>query len=248
MENEISKGWKQYPKKTVELWDEFISWEKRKSGEGKFFINILKKYNVNKVLDIACGTGYDSIRLIKEGFIVKSCDGSQEMIKKALQNADKEGVKLDIYYCDWRSLINKFNEKFDAIICLGNSFTHLFLEKDRIAVLNQIYYLLNHGGILIIDQRNYDYILSKGYKSKHKYVYCGETIDVDLIKKENSLVRFKYTKKDNGSFTLDLYPIKVKEMKNLLEKVGFSNIKTYGDFKEKFDINNTDFIQHISIK
>ena len=245
----LKKGWEQYPQKTVEMWDDFVNWNKRKEGEGDFFINTLKKYNVKTVLDMACGTGYDSIRLVKEGFKVKSCDGSQEMVKKSIKNAKKEGINLDVIQCDWRNLIDKFKkEQFDAIICLGNSFTHLFSEKDRESVVNQIYFLLNKGGVLIIDQRNYDYILSKGYKSKHKYVYCGETIDVDVIHKNDSLVRFKYTKKGNGYFTLDLYPIRINEMRALIRKAGFESLFTYGDFERTFDKNNTDFIQHIAVK
>ena len=248
MKEELSKGYRQYPKNVVNMWDDFISWERRKQGEDMFFIHILKKYNVKTVLDIACGTGYDSISLIKEGFKIKSCDGSQEMIDKAKLNAKKENINLDIKQCDWRNLVENYSEKFDAVVCLGNSFTHLFSEKDRESVMNQIYFLLNPNGILIIDQRNYDYILERGYKSKHKYVYCGETINVNIIDKNESLVRFKYVKNGNGFFTLDMYPIKIEEMKNLLGKVGFRKIQTYGDFEGNFDLENTDFIQHIAIK
>jgi len=249
-EKEYSKkGWVQYPYDVVNIWDDFINWEKRKKGEGSFFVDILKKYKVKKVLDIACGTGYDSIKLIKAGFQVKCSDGSKEMIKKAKENFQKENIELNAVQSDWKNLIDKFrDEKFDAIICLGNSFTHLFYEKDKKSVLNQIYFLLNKGGVLIIDQRNYDYILSKGYKSKHKYVYCGETINVDLLYKSNSLIKFKYTKKGNGFFILELYPIRVNEIRKLIKGAGFKKIEIFGDFEKNYDSDNTDFIQHIAVK
>ncbi|MEK6834950.1 MAG: class I SAM-dependent methyltransferase [Nanoarchaeota archaeon] len=246
---DISKGYKQYSKELVESWDEdLINWKKREEGEGDFFINILKKNNVKTVLDISLGTGYDSIKLIKTGFIVKSCDGNKEMINKAIENADKHKVRLDVKQCEWSKLVENYNEKFDAIICLGNSFTHLFSEKDRESVINQIYFLLNNNGVLVIDQRNYDYLLSHDYKSKHKYYYCGNNIKIDIIYRSNNLIKIKYTKKGNGFFTLDLYPIRIEEMKSLIKKVGFGSIKTYGDFEENFDLDNTDFIQHIAIK
>ncbi len=245
----IRKGWKQYPSKTAGIWDEFISWERRRKGEGNFFVDMLRRYNARTVLDIACGTGYDSIRLVKEGFGVKSCDGSREMIAKAKENAIKQGAKLDLMQCDWRDLVNRFrDEKFDAVICLGNSFTHLFSRKERESVMNQLYFLLKKGGILIIDQRNYDYLLSHGYKSKHKHVYCGKTIDVALMHKESNLITFRYTKRGNGYFELDLYPITISEMKELIKQTGFESIMTYGDFEGKFDPDNTDFIQHVAVK
>lgn len=245
----VKKGWKQYPKGIASMWDDYVSWDKRKEGEGNFFVNLFKKHNVHTILDIACGTGYDSIRLIKEGFKVTSCDGSKEMIQKARTNAKQKKVTLDIVQCDRRNLINKFkNKNFDAIICLGNSLTHLFSEKDRQSVMNQIYYLLNKGGILIMDQRNYDYMLDKGYKSKHKYVYCGKDIDVEIVHKDNSLLNLKYTKKGNGYFILTLYPIRVGEMVGLIKKSGFEKIESYGDFVKNFDLNDTDFIQHVAKK
>lgn len=245
----IRKGWKQYSKRIVEIWDDFVSWEKRSQGEGNFFINKLKENNVKTVLDVACGTGYDSMKLIQAGFKVKSCDGSNEMIKRALINAKKENINLDIVQCDWRNLVDKFkNEKFDAIVFLGNSFTHLFSEKDRKSVMNQLYFLLNKGGILIIDHRNYDYLLSRGYKSKHKYVYCGETINVDLVQKDDNIVKLKYRKRKDGFFILEMYPLKFDYMVKLMKEAGFNEIESYGDFSRNYDSNNTDFFQHISKK
>ena len=57
--------------------------------------------------------------------------------------------------------------KYDAIICLGNSFTHLFSERDRRRALAEFYACLRHDGVLILDQRNYDSILDHGFASKH---------------------------------------------------------------------------------
>ena len=92
------------------------------------------------------------------------------------------------------------------------------------------------------------YILSKGYKSKHKYVYCGETINVDLIYKDESIVKLKYTKNGDGYFILKLYPVRTKEMIDLLNKAGFEAVYTYGDFEKNYDPNNTDFIQNMAVK
>jgi len=56
--------------------------------------------------------------------------------------------------------------KFDAVLCLGNSFAHLpdfdgdLLNQRR--ALRNFKALLKPGGILVIDHRNYDEILASG--------------------------------------------------------------------------------------
>ena len=68
---------------------------------------------------------------IKAGFDVISVDGSAEMLAKAFKNGCQHGVVLKTIHADWRWLNRDVHGKFDAIICLGNSFTHLFEEDDR---------------------------------------------------------------------------------------------------------------------
>jgi SAM-dependent methyltransferase len=70
------------------------------------------------------------------------------------------------------------NQKFDAVICLGNAFTHLFEESDRIKALEEIYSVLNDDGVAVIDQRNYDATLDQAFNSKHRYYYAGDTVEV----------------------------------------------------------------------
>ena len=121
----------EYIQRFVEKWDELINWEKRGEGEGNFFIDVLKDYGVKKVLDVATGTGYHSVRLLNAGFDVVSADGSPEMLYRAFENAKKRGHIMRTVQADWRWLSKDIHEKFDAVICLGNSFTHLFAEHDR---------------------------------------------------------------------------------------------------------------------
>merc|ERR1712203_620002 len=63
--------------------------------------------------------------------------------------------------------------------CMGNSFPNLMdeegdLRNQKIAIKN-FYDMLKPGGILIIDHRNYDYILKHG-KSPNKNIYYNSSI------------------------------------------------------------------------
>jgi len=239
-------GYTQYSAAVVSFWDSLIDWQKRREGEGDFYINNLRKHGVKTVLDFACGTGYDSIRLLEEGFKVTSSDGSTNNLVKAHINAEDAGVTLDASICDWRRLERHFNTQFDAAICLGNSFCHLFEAEDRRDVLKQVAALLPSGGVFIIDQHNFDKILDKGFSSKHKYVYAGDAVDVRVAAKNDSYLKLIYSAK-TAEYHLEIYPIRAKELKTLLKEVGFE-VTTYGDFNPKFSKYDPDFLQHVCVK
>lgn len=159
---------KEYVQTFVEKWDSLIDWNARAQSEGQFFIDMLRARGKTKVLDVATGTGFHSVQLLKAGFDVTSADGNAEMLSKAFENARDHGFVLKTVHADWRWLNRDIHGKYDAIICLGNSFTHLFQERDRRKALAEFYSALKHDGILILDQRNYDAILDVGFDSKHK--------------------------------------------------------------------------------
>ena len=169
----------EYIQAFVEKWDELIDWEARAQSEGRFFIDMLRGRSKQKVLDVATGTGFHSVQLIKAGFDVTSADGNADMLVKAFDNGKKHGVLIRSVHADWRSLTSVIHGKYDAIICLGNSFTHLFAELDRRRALAEFYTALNHHGVLILDQRNYDRIIDEGFSSKHTYYYCGDNVKAE---------------------------------------------------------------------
>lgn len=55
---------------------------------------------------------------------------------------------------------------FDAVICLGNSFAHMpdpfGDQRQQKKAINNFKQCLKPGGLLLIDHRNYDYIIEKG--------------------------------------------------------------------------------------
>ncbi|WP_045222274.1 glycine/sarcosine N-methyltransferase [Desulfonatronum thioautotrophicum] len=238
----------EYVRSFVDKWDELIDWERRAESEGKFFIDILEQRGVQKVLDVATGTGFHSVQLIEAGFDVVSADGSPEMLFKAFENAKRCGHILRTINADWRWLNQDVHEMFDAVICLGNSFTHLFTERARRKALAEFYATLKHDGVLILDQRNYDAILDNGYDSNHKYYYCGEDIVVEPEHIDEGLARFVYKFSDQSSYHLNMFPLRKDYTHNLMQQVGFQQIETYGDFKETYHENDPDFFIHVADK
>jgi sarcosine/dimethylglycine N-methyltransferase len=239
----------EYVTEFVEKWDQLIDWKKRYESEGSFFVDQLKSRNVRKVLDVATGTGFHSVRLLEEGFETVSADGSPEMLAKAFHNGREYGGHiLRVVHADWRWLNRDVHGEFDAIVCLGNSFTHLFSERDRRKALAEFYAMLKHDGVLIIDQRNYDSILDNGFSSKHTYYYCGDSVSAEPEYIDDGLARFRYTFPDESQYHLNMYPLRKDYTRRLLREVGFQRIDTYGDFQETHHGDDPDFFIHVAEK
>lgn len=232
----------------VDKWDALIDWEARAASEGDFFIRLLKEHNVKKVLDVATGTGFHSVQLLKAGFQVRSLDGSAMMLSKAFENAKQEGLILRTIHGDWRWLNQDVHGEYDAVVCLGNSFTHLFTEHDRRRCLAEFYSALRHDGILILDQRNYDAILDHNQSPSHTYYYCGENVKAAPEYMDEGLARFRYEFPDQSVFYLNMFPLRKTYTHKLMKEVGFQTIKTYGDFQETYHDVEPDFFIHVADK
>ncbi|GJL55513.1 MAG: hypothetical protein NPIRA02_26450 [Nitrospirales bacterium] len=239
---------KEYVQGFVQKWDALIDWDARASSEGDFFIRILQERGVKRVLDVATGTGFHSIRLLRAGFDVTSADGSPEMLAQAFENANKAGFIMRTVHADWRWLSRDIHNKFDAVICLGNSLTHLFSEQDRRKALAEFYTALTHDGVLILDQRNYDGILDNGFTSKHVYYYCGDNVSAKPEYVDEGLARFEYQFPDGSQYHLNMYPLRKEYTRRLMHEVGFQQIKTYGDFQETHKVEDPDFFIHVAEK
>lgn len=238
----------EYVRDFVELWDDLIDWDARAESEGQFFIDQLKAREKTQVLDVAAGTGFHSVQLLKAGFEVTSVDGNAQMLVKAFENAKKRGLILSSVHADWRWLNKDVHQKFDAIICLGNSFTHLHDEGDHRRALAEFYAALKHDGILILDQRNYDSILDDGFSTKHKYYYCGDQVSAEPVYVDDGLARFCYSFPDGSKHFLNMFPLRKNYTRQLLKEAGFQRIKTYGDFQETYQETDPDFFIHIAEK
>ncbi len=247
---------KHYSKDLVESWADFIDWKARRKGENGFLKETLERFKCKKVFEACLGDGCDSIYLLKEGFDVTSNDLDIMFIKKAQQNARKEKVKLYITGFDWRELDKKFEEEsFDSVICLGNSLTHLFDEENQLKTLANFYKIIKKKGVLIIDERNYQYmldnkekILNENFRYSGKVVYCGKNVKGYPVKISDKKVVMEYFDKiRNKKFQLSLYPFKKGELYTLLCRAGFKKIQQFSDYIKGFN-SKADFYTYVCMK
>ncbi len=238
----------EYVPSFVEKWDSLIDWEKRTESEGNFFIDLLRKRGVKSVLDVATGTGFHSVRLAAAGFDAVSADGSADMLAKAFENGRDHGYLLRVVQADWRWLNRDVHGEYDAIVCLGNSFTHIFSERDRRKALAEFYAMLKHDGVLVLDQRNYDAILDRGYSTQHTFYYCGEDVAVEPEYIDDGLCRMRYHFPDDSVYHLNMFPLRKDYTRQLMTQVGFQRVDTYGDFQHTYRDEQPDFFIHVAEK
>jgi len=135
--------------------DVMTDWPARLAFEMPFIQRTLDQHHVRSVLDTACGTGWHAIALAQKGYTTAGCDASRAMIERARANAAQAGVKVRFETADFQRL-DLLSGKFDAILCLGNSLPHLLSREELVAAFEQILGRLDHGGVVILHNLNYD--------------------------------------------------------------------------------------------
>ena len=242
----------------AKMWNEFVNAKKRMQSEGPFLSRHLVSKKCKTVFDSCLGTGADSIHLLGGGYPVVSNELDSNFVRMALKMAETEDVKLRILNYDWRDLEKLVDaESFDAVLCLGNSLTYLFDYRDQMAALEGFLHILHRDGILILDTRNYDYILdnraqileNRSFHYSGKYVYCGtEGVHAFPIEISDDAVTFEYKHLKTGEIGhLILYPFSLQELRNLLETTGFVDISLFSDYREDFN-PKADFYQFVCTK
>ncbi len=96
--------------------------------EVKFLLDILNLPKGSKILDMGCGTCRHSIELAKHGYKMTGVDLSSRMLEVAKENADKEGVKLNLIKADATKVT--LEPVYDGAICLCEGSFGLLNESD----------------------------------------------------------------------------------------------------------------------
>ncbi len=240
----------------AEIWGDFVGWDKRRRGENGFLVTQLKKHQCQNVVDIALGDGVDAIYLLQQGFNVSANEFDEAFRQKAVENAKKVGLNLSPTSVDWRNLTEAYPPSFDAVICMGNSLTCLFGRENQVRALREIHEVLKTGGILILDERNYQRILdnreaalSGELHSSGRYLYTRtDKIGTRFLSISDEAIYIEYAHKEDGKKAYyKVYPFKKGELLELLKEAGFSRIEQFSDY-EPGENPDADFYQYVCVK
>jgi glycine/sarcosine N-methyltransferase len=150
-------------------YDRFVDWSGRLAVEVPFIERELKRVDAHSVLDAACGTGMHTIALAQRGYTAAGTDLSAGMIERARANAATVGLEVRFETAGFGDLARTFGttlanggkrRDFDAVLCLGNSLPHLLTPQDLAGALADFGACLRPGGLLLIQNRNFDAVLA----------------------------------------------------------------------------------------
>jgi len=108
------------------------------------------------VLDAACGTGVDAAALARRGFTVWAADGSDAMLEVAAARFRRERFEIPVLHSQWEDLPAATGERFDAVLCVGNSLVHAAGRDAMVRALTGLRRMARPGGHVVIDSRNWE--------------------------------------------------------------------------------------------
>lgn len=68
-------------------------------------------------------------------------------------------------------------------------------------------------------------MLDHGFKTKHKYYYCGDQVTAEPEHVDDGLARFKYTFPDGAEYTLNMFPLRKSYTRRLMREAGFTTVR-----------------------
>lgn len=212
---------------------------------------LLKKYTVHTVLDLACGTGSQVFWLTREGFEVTGIDINAKMLKIAKQKAVQHQLPLRFFKGDMRT---SQPGKFDAVITIFNSIGHLTKADFEIALRN-IHRNLKNEGLYIFDIANLNYYSTDAHIAELTVDWSTRTADTHfrdiqyatlddqgILALQNICFVHKAQKTNLSKSVKTLQIYSAAQLKTLLNKNGFETIEFMGIDGGPFFENETNRI------
>ena len=136
--------------------------------DAEFVDSVLKKYQINELLELGCGSGHLAKLLFEKEYKITGVDLYDEM----LDIVRKRLPRVEFIQQDIRNL--KFDKRFDGIIAMGRMFTYMITNEDVEQSIHSIASCLNPDGIFLFDNFSAPHFI-KNFKEKEAKIH-----EVDL--------------------------------------------------------------------
>lgn len=140
---------------TPELYDLQVNWQQRLAKEKKFYDKIFKQKKVRNMLDIGCGIGRHADFFSDYADSVTAMDPSEKMLDYAREHVVKS-PKIKLVKGGFEDLLTLIPEKFDLIVCVGNTLPILENRRKIKLALKNTRKKLNSGSRAIFQFLNFE--------------------------------------------------------------------------------------------
>jgi SAM-dependent methyltransferase len=189
-----------------------------------------------RVLDVSCGIGTQSLGLSHLGYDVTASDLSPGAIHRAEREAAARDLRIRFSVADMRAAFVHHRQSFDVVLSCDNSVPHLLSEAEIHAAFEQFYQCTRPGGLCLISVRDYAAVERGGIQATSygarddgdiRYVllqtweFHGEIYDLTM-----------YFVEDRGSdacrtrtFRSRYYAVPIDRLVDLLRQAGFVSVR-----------------------
>lgn len=221
-------------------YDRFVNWEQRLAREMPFLDKLLSEHGARRVLDVACGTGHHAIALAERGYDVVGTDISAGMVRRARQNAEAATAAVNFVQASFGELREVVGGPFDALLCLGNSLPSLLSQEALGAALVDMAQVLVPGGLIVIQDLNYDRIWSRRERfmplvthrqGEEEWLFLRVLDFHEQTLTFNMIIFWKQSQKwEYDVRSTELRPIFKDELEKHLLHAGFAAKQSCGDY------------------
>lgn len=213
--------------------------------EYSFYAAICSKFNSNKILEIACGSG-NLAKSFSENFDYYT---GIDLSKAMLSLARKKYPPGNFIEGDMRNFY--LYSDYDAILITGRSTSYLISDQDILSTFTSVYKNLNEKGIFIFDfidaekfmpfiQKNKEIVHTSSVNGKH---YFRKSIWEKKKSSDKHIVLWNadyysinnHNEKFLGNDTSTFRCFNMQELRKLLSKVGFKMIESINRKTYAFD-------------
>ncbi len=232
-----------YSGRHAELYDLFYA-DKPYEAEAAFVDHCLREYSVgpvNKLLEIACGTGTHALQLEQRGYQIVATDYSEAMLERARQKASEAASRVDFRVQDMTQL-DVSGGPFDAVYCLFDAIGYVATNDSLDKVFRGVQKHLRPDGLFVFEfwhaaamLRHYDPVRVRRWEKHDSVVLRISETTLDYANQLSAVSYSIYELKSDGTYS-HLQEIQknryflVQEMAQWLTSTGFAPVKWFAGF------------------
>ncbi|MFX1484511.1 MAG: class I SAM-dependent methyltransferase [Promethearchaeota archaeon] len=192
--------------------------------------SLCKMQQDESVLDLCCGIGRHSLEFARRGHKVVGVDRTRLYLEKAKQKAHEENLRVEFVLDDMRTFYRK--RSFDIVLSMFTSFSYFEDHEEQMLVLRNIYSSLRAGGRLLLDSAGKEILarvfLRQSWSEWPHGFLLEEREAIDNWSRMHN--KWIFVERDGTVHRYDVihWIYSGAEIKEMIEKVGFSDVKIYG--------------------
>jgi SAM-dependent methyltransferase len=221
----------------------YQDWAASITDQGKQLSALIKAEwpGSQKILDLSCGIGTQSIGLAQQGYSLVGSDISPKAVLRAQAEAAIRLTPIEFSVCDMRQASEYHGTGFDVVISCDNSVPHLLADEDLLAAFEEMLTCLSVGGGCIITVRDYEreergknIIKPYGVRIENgKRYLIFQVWDFDA---EHYDLAFFFVEEDQSNLNVSTYvmrsryyAVSIAKLLALMRRAGFQNARRIDD-------------------